>query len=224
MSRSRYREAHEIGAYVNRKLLRLQEQFLEGNNSASTSARARLAQLRSFGSPKGGAWILAGGELFLDFPDFDLSESDERKVVDAISGAMQLYARHQQGRIRPMALVPPADEPDQISKTQRDRSFGWSCRQIKFDLEDSHGIRRRMQGIEAASDFSGVMHYARTLIDLMRDAEVRVDYGLFARDLYLLQYPDLRDRVFREWARDYYMSSNSNEYKSVESSNNNEQE
>ncbi len=158
--------------------------------------------------------MLVGSEIFSDWPDFDLPESAERKMIQAISGALQLYARHQQGRTRPMALA-----PDQDKQTKR-HSFGWSCRMIEFDLAESQGIRRRIQGIEAASDFNGVMHHARSLIDLMSGAEVQIDYGLFARDLYLLQYPDTQDKVFMKWSRDYYMMRDENESNSPESTNN----
>ena len=199
MTRSRWSETREIGAYANRKILGLQARFLAGD-ATGNSARASLAQLRALGTPGRGAWALIGSELFLDLPDFDMSEKNERRMIQAVSGALQLYARHQQGRTRPMAMIP--DQGEQA--VRRRRSFGWSCRRIEFDLGESQGIRRRMQGMEAASDFDGVMHHARSLIDLMRGAEILVDYGQFARDLYLIQYPDIRDEVFMTWSRDYY--------------------
>lgn len=211
MARSRWDDARAIGKHVNHKILILQERFLAGDTT-SNSARAILAQLRALGTPGRSAWVLIGSELFLDLPNFGTSEKHEQKIIRAISGAMQLYARHQQGRTRPMAMVP--DQGEQVVRKRR--SFGWSCRMIEFNLDESQGIRRRMQGMEAASDFDGVMHYARSLIDLMRNEEIQVDYGQLARDLYLIQYSDIREEVFMEWSRDYYALRNENAFNSPE--------
>lgn len=211
MTRSRWNDASTIGKHVNRKVLGLQTRFLAGDVT-SNSARASLAQLRALGTPGRGAWALIGSELFLDLPDLSMPEASEQKMIHAISGAMQLYARHQQGRTRPMALA--SEQGERLAR--RRRSFGWSCRMIKANLNESQGIRRKMQGMEAASDFDGVMHHARSLIDLMRDAEVPVDYGQFARDLYLVQYPDIRDEVFMTWSRDYYTPRDENAFSSSE--------
>lgn len=38
----------------------------------------------------------------------------------------------------------------------------------------------------------------------MRSADVQIDYGSLAYDLYLVQFPDHRGEVFQRWGRDYY--------------------
>ena len=194
--------ARSAGAFANGRVLSLQRQFLRGG-SASSGARATLARLRKLGTPGGGSWILVGGELFDGLPDEGLSSRDQERMVGAVSCALKLYACHQQGKERPMALEPPAEKG---GRRPERRSFGWSCRHIEFDLEKSQGVRRRMQSLEAASDFIGIEYHLRGLIDLMRAGDVQVDYGLLAHDLYLIQFDTLRDRVLMGWARDYYIS------------------
>ena len=44
---------------------------------------------------------------------------------------------------------------------------------------------------------------------LMRGADVQIDYGSLARDLYLIQLPSQRGKVFQSWGRDYYYSKQS---------------
>lgn len=200
---SLWNDASAIGGYVNGRVLSLQRRYL-GNGAQNASARATLAQLRSLGTPGQSAWAIVGGELFENMPELGLSARDERRMLRAIVGTMSLYARHQQGNEMGVALS-RADGDG----AKRPRSFGWSCRMIEPDLDESEGVRRRMQGIEAASDFSGVMYYARGLVDLMKRKPVPVDYGLFARDLYLVQFYGASDRVFLTWSRDYYTAESS---------------
>lgn len=195
-----YEAARAAGAFANRKILALQGSFLK-EGSASSAARATLAQLRNLGTPGRGSWIQVGALLFEGMPDADLTERDRERMVNAVSCALSLYARHQQAKDNPMALIPPkAAERGSGAR----RGFGWSCRQIERDLDQSQGVRRRIQGLEATSDFSGVAYHLRGLIDLMKAKDVPVDYGLLARDLYLVQFPGIRDRVFMDWAREYY--------------------
>ena len=120
-------------------------------------------------------------------------------MLGAVVGAMNLYARHQQGGETGVAIVLQEE-----GEAARRRSFGWSCRMLANKLDNAETVLRRLQGIEAASDFDGIMYQARGLVDLMRARGVRVDYGLLARDLYLVQFDGVRDHVFMAWSRDYY--------------------
>lgn len=97
--------------------------------------------------------------------------------------------------------------------TQTDPSsrmtFGRACRRITPDPEQAKGVLRRLRVVESASDFNGVVRGVRTLIMLMRGADVQIDYGSLARDLYLIQLPSQRGKVFQSWGRDYYYSKQS---------------
>lgn len=77
------------------------------------------------------------------------------------------------------------------------------------DPEQAKGVLRRLRVVESASDFNGVVRGVRTLIMLMRGADVQIDYGSLARDLYLIQLPSQRGKVFQSWGRDYYYSKQS---------------
>lgn len=195
---SLWKDASAIGGFVNGRVLSLQRRYLAGGASTA-SVRAVLARLRSLGTPGQSAWAIVGGELFSGMPELGLSARDESRMIRAVAGAMNLYARHQQGGETGVAIA-----PQEGGKVARPHSFGWSCRMIEQNLEDAEGVRRRMQGIEAASDFDGTMFYARGLVDLMRSKGVRADYGLLAHDLYLVQFEGVRDQVFVTWSRDYY--------------------
>ena len=199
MKHSRWDEAKIIGAHVQGKIQSLQTRLL-ANDASSGSARATLAQLRSIDSGKG-AWMLVGQEAFVDLPEIDMvSAEHEKALTNALIGTLQLYARHQQGNTTPMSITQRTDQG-------YGKSFGWSCRRIEPNLDAAHGVQRRLQSLETATDFDGIIHYLRSLVDLMRQKAVPIDYYRFARDLYLLQYPDTREKIMLAWAQDYYRSS-----------------
>ncbi len=202
MSDSVFQDAHLIGVYVARKIAKLQASFLS-SGSGSAAARASLARLRRLDQPSGGVWAAAGSELFQGLPDMGASRKDEERMLKAVKSALKLYAYHQQSKSMPMALIKPDDEDE---GTVRRRSFGWSCRAIEFDLEESSGVVRRMAALESARDISGIVNGLRSLIQLMRANDMPVDYYQLARDLYLLQFDGCRSEVFMRWSRDYYRS------------------
>lgn len=199
MSESIYQDARAIGAYTAGKVAKLQAMYL-GGGSAATAAKASLARLRRLDAPGGGAWIIAGGEIFEDLPDLDLSVGDERKMLRAVKTALKLYAIHQQSKQDSMSV---SREDDSVPVSSR-RSFGWSCGKIKSCLEEAEGVIHRLSTIESARDFDGIEYGLRSLITLMKPKDVKVDYYQLARDLYLLQFDFARQDVFMRWSRDFY--------------------
>ena len=61
-----------------------------------------------------------------------------------------------------------------------------------------------MAAMEGIRDIDGVLHHMRALIELMKNNDVRVDYYLLGRDLFLMQFPSARGDVFMRWGRDYF--------------------
>ena len=58
--------------------------------------------------------------------------------------------------------------------------------------------------MEDAPDLDGIRHQLYSLIRMMRNQDVELDYQAFAQDLYLLELPGRRASVFHRWARQYY--------------------
>lgn len=195
---SLYDRANEVARFAQRKISRLQRAYV-GKGSDAARARSALARLRRLGMPGGSSWISVGEDLFGGLLELELSSADEKKAIRAITASLRLYAYHQQSKDHPMAIV--GDSRD--GRANR-RSFGWSCRRIEFDNERSKGVRRRLAAIEGASDIDGAEHYLRSLVMLMRDKDVCVDYYLLTRDLFLIQFPSAHADVFMRWGRDYF--------------------
>lgn len=196
MTRSLYRAAALAGTCADVKVRRLQRAYL-GFGASSADARAALARLRHPGGAS--SWLSEGALLFSDLPDLELPERDEKRFIEAVRTALELYAWHQQARDEPMAVV--ADEGN--ARTRR-RSFGLSCRLAEPSLDEAAGVRRRLLSVEAARDLDEARHHLRTLVQFVRAGNVRVDYWLLARDLFLMQFDTARGDVFMRWSRDYY--------------------
>ena len=189
--------ANDVALFAQRKIVGLQRAYV-GKGPGAADARASLARLRRLGTP-GSSWVSVGEELFDGLLELRLSNSHEAKALRAIAAALQLYAYHQQSKDRPMAMV--GAEGD--SRSHR-CSFGWSCRHIEYDKDKSKGVRRRMAAMEGIRDIDGVLHHMRALIELMKNNDVRVDYYLLGRDLFLMQFASARGDVFMRWGRDYF--------------------
>lgn len=199
MSSGIYAVANAVGEHVNKTIIRLQSGSLDKGPSTS-AARASIARLRRFGMPGLGSWIATGYDVFSGLPDLALSQRDEKRMVNAVMGALRIYACHQQSSPTSVALL-------RNEEKSRSTSFGWSCSCLKLREQNKEpGIRRRLSSIEAASDFNGFEVNIRALVTQMKDAGVKVDYFRLACDLYLMQFDGFRDDVFMRWARDYYSS------------------
>lgn len=165
-----------------------------------------MARLRRDLDGTAPTWMSIGEELFAQWPQELEAPADDSpefdRQVNAVKVALELYAVHQQSKGQGVAQKYQTDPSSRMT-------FGRACRRITPDPEQAKGVLRRLRVVESASDFNGVVRGVRTLIMLMRGADVQIDYGSLARDLYLIQLPSQRGKVFQSWGRDYYYSKQS---------------
>lgn len=186
------RNARDVAYAVNAKVGRLQAACL----GRSAAAKATLARLRRLGTPCGGSWASVGEEIFCDLPFDSYPDLEQDRALRSVRAALTLYATHQQSKSHGMAV---------LSGGGHGRgSFGSACRIVAIRTGGGQGVLRRMSVIESASDFAGVETAVRALVCRMRTEDVPLDYGMLARDLYLVQHDRARDGVFMGWAKDYF--------------------
>ena len=196
-----------VGRYANHRIGKLQYAYTV---QASSVARAHLAMLRRGIDDGRVRWMNVGFDLYEDWPQDILGnpalDNDPNIVTEtrAIATALQMYALHQQSKSQGMAWMP---DHKQQARSERFRySFGHACHMIDADQDGSKAtpVLRRLQIMEDAPDFDGIRHQLYSLIRMMRNQDVKLDYQAFAQDLYLLQLPGRRASVFHRWARQYY--------------------
>jgi CRISPR system Cascade subunit CasB len=187
-----------ISRYVNSKVCSLQSGYLAG----SASSRATMARLRRLDTAGEASWMSVGEEIFAGLPELSGGEEVERKELESVRTALQLYATLQQSKKAPVA----ANGDGKVAGP----SLAKACRVLVESNrgEGSSGVKRRLASIEAATDFRGVRQGVRTLVKLIRTAKttapVQLDFGLLASDLFEMQFEETRGDVFMRWARDFF--------------------
>ena len=119
----------------------------------------------------------------------------------AIHTAMTLYALHRQGKNRTMSA-------DNIS-------FGTAAARLASpDKGNLEAVRRRFNAVATSVEFKELAHHARGIVQLLKAADLTMDYPKFAEDLLFFQKD--ADRVRLRWGEDFYIIPSKNEEKEGE--------
>ena len=111
-----------------------------------------------------------------------------------MSGALTLYALHQQGAQRPM-------------HTDGQR-LGMAIRRLAGnDADRLKAVQRRFNAFATARSMPECLHHLRGLIQLLRSEDIPLDYVELAGDLYEFQTPDGAARVRLRWGQDFYRNT-----------------
>lgn len=125
----------------------------------------------------------------------------------AVHAALTLFAMHQQSK----------DINEKCMHSRENSALGQALRKLALkdalanDLQsgvDDSRIKRRFDRVATSSNIGELSGHLRSLIQLLRDEEIPLDYCALAEDLYQYQSPEARDVVRRRWGRDYYRTTN----------------
>lgn len=201
------KKAGLVGSFAAAKIARLQTSIFGKGPMTPVAARASLAKLRRLGTADGDGWMSVGNQFFEDWPEDELgrpliSNGQPTCGLQAIQSALRLYALHQQSQNQEMAM-----DGRRACADAYNGAFGWACWEFVHKKPTSFdGIRRRLAAIEnVVGDYDGVLYQVRGLITFLRSGGIKLDYRVFASDLYLLQFEGMRDRVLPRWAKDFYL-------------------
>ena len=182
-----------VGDYVSRRLNEY------GRNAKEGYVRAHLAQLRrGIGRIPGDApeiW----GILFADMPEEMMSRNGKpTKEEWAVYTALTLYALHQQG-----------NDIQEKNMHQQNFRLGLSVAMLVKDEEKDRDrnrdrIAQRFNAFATASDMQEAAYHLRGLIQLLRAANIPLDYVRLAQELYRFQDPDEAPKVRLAWGQDFY--------------------
>ena len=182
-------ECRAVGNYVESKLNEYSRNVNEGY------VRAHLAQLRrGIGRIPGDApeiW----GILFADMPEEMMSRNDKpTKEEWAVYTALTLYALHQQG-----------NDIQKENMYRQNFRLGLSVAGlVKDEKKDRERIAGRFNAFATANDMQEAAYYLRGLIQLLRAANIPLDYVRLAQELYRFQDPDEAPKVWLAWGQDFY--------------------
>lgn len=182
--------AVEVSNFVASRLYSL----ASSNNEAVV--RATLARMRRGVGRAPGEMPELWEVLFAGAPEKLAGKEDYPSRGEwAAYTALTLFGLHQQGK-----------DIKQKSMHKTGEGLGLAVRKLIKNLEDEQRIKRRFD-IAATSDTPDEFaHHVRGLIQLLRAADIPLDYAQLAQDLYRFQFSDGRDRVRLTWGRDFYRS------------------
>lgn len=128
----------------------------------------------------------------LEQPEMKLRKGDLERAENAVHIGITLWALHQQSR---------RDVQMHVSGGPQ---LGRAVRALMPDGEVDEPIRRRFVRMGTASSLEVLTQRAREIVQLLRQHEQPMDYGMFADQLYRWQLPGGRMQVHQEWGRNFH--------------------
>lgn len=182
----------QVAAYTARKLHYLK------SNSETGRGKADLATLRRGIGKKPGEIPQLWAFFLEDFPEeLDKSRYVRESAENSIYLSLTLYAFHQQGK--------SINSENMHQKGEKYRnSVGTAARKLVKSDQDLDRILARLSMITHADSIDGISVHLRSLISLLRESGISLDYINLSRDLFRYQNPNKRDEVRLNWARDFY--------------------
>lgn len=194
----RHRRQDELGRHVARRVSGLQQRLLAAApDPNAVSALARLR--RAIGREPGFDYSL---EEHVGLSDEWLAKLGDRSrngetthSEHATHAAVTLYALHQQSQREPMHI--------------NGRGLGRAIGELAHKPGGAEGVRRRFAALGTAISFGEALYHLRSLIVMLREHKIPLDYGLLADDLRALRLPGGRARMQATWGREFYRSRQS---------------
>jgi CRISPR system Cascade subunit CasB len=189
----RSRRRKDLGNHVARMIGGLQARAL--NTVPQPEAVSALARLRrGIGRTPGFDFTL---ERYVQVPEHLLGyqPADDTQATDAehaIHDAVTLYALHQQSRRERMHTD--------------GRGLGQALAELVRKSGGPEGVRRRFAALGTASTYHESIYHLRSLITMLREHQIPLDYGLLADDLKTLRGPTGRTQVQAIWGREFFRS------------------
>lgn len=182
-----------VADYVSTRIAVLQKAYLRGNSWATKD----LAQLRRSVGRAPGATPEAWSLEFDNLPQPLVGRGPVPSRGEwSVHVALTLYAVHQQSQSKPMCV------------SGVEHGFGCAVRQLVFarhtkDGLDAAEMPHRFAAMVTAQSMGELAHYARQIVEQLRAEGISVDYPRLARELYLFQSDETRNRACLAWARGY---------------------
>jgi CRISPR system Cascade subunit CasB len=82
--------------------------------------------------------------------------------------------------------------------------LGIAVRRLVRSDEDEQRIKRRFDAAVTAQSLAEFSYHLRGLVQLLKAADIPLDYPQLTAELFWLQFPDVRDSVRLNWGRDFY--------------------
>lgn len=191
-------ERTEIGTYVRKQISSIAKSDSMLEQGAS---KARLAQLRRGIGKKPGEIPELWGSFLKNLPEELMSKNNKPSFAEwAIYTALTLFALHQQGHSELMHVE--AEE----------NHFGRAVRKLVQNEDDEENIRKKLSIAASSDDMTELSYHLKTMVKLLGNNGIKLDYVDLAEDLYWFQLEDLywfqfdeqAGKIRLKWGQDFY--------------------
>lgn len=181
---SRYRE---VKGFVSGRMKKFSE------NLSAGSTKALLAQLRRGIGKRPGALPELWGLFLNALPEDYMNRTGEPSREEwAIYTALTLFALHQQGN-------------DSLMHTEAEENrLGCAVGRFFPDGDEKDHMLLKLSLAAQADDMEELSYRLRTLVKILSDNHMKLDYVDLAGDLYLFQLENGMDKVRLKWGQDFY--------------------
>lgn len=188
------------------QIKKLTQEKIERLLTENPWSRATLAKLRRGIGKRPGELPELFEILLGDMPEELYSKGDEPSYSEwAIYTALTLFALHQQGKDHPMSVSGKAENKN--IGNSLGTAVGYL---VKQDRARELAIKRRFDAVATANVFTEFAHHARGMIQLLKAADIAMDYPRFAEDLFWYQFDEKRNHIRLRWGEDYYFITQQN--------------
>lgn len=178
-----------------RKYVRTQIVLLAKDDRAleQSGSKAQLAQLRRGAGKSPGELPELWGVFLKNMPEELMGKDGRPSYAEwAVYTALTLFALHQQGHSEPM------------HEEGEDNRLGRAARNLVHGDEEEENIRKKLSIAARSDDMTELSYHLKTLVRLLGNEDIRLDYADLAIDLYRFQFEKYADRIRLKWGQDFY--------------------
>ena len=193
----------EVGEYVSKQIKILAE---NASRLEQGSSKAHLAQLRRGIGKRPGELPELWGRFLNDLEEEMMSKTGEPSYEEwAIYTTLTLFSLHQQGHSEPMHAV------------GKENHFGRAVRKLVHNEDDEENIRKKLSIAARSDDMTELSYHLKTIVKLLENNDIKLDYVDLAKDLYWFQFENNVDKVRLKWGQDFYYKAKTDDKRKDES-------
>ena len=180
----------EIRRYVRTQMALLAK---DGRTLEQSSSKAQLALLRRGAGKSPGELPELWGVFLKNMPEELMGKDGRPSYAEwAVYTALTLFALHQQGHSEPM------------HGEGEDNRLGRAARKLAHGDEEEENIRKKLSTAARSDDMTELSYHLKTVVRLLANDDIRLDYVDLAMDLYSFQFAKNADRIRLKWGQDFY--------------------
>lgn len=164
-----------------------------------SGSKARLAQLRRGIGKKPGELPELWGMFLMDMPEELIGRNGRPSYAEqSVYTTLTLFALHQQGHA-------------ELMHAEGDENRLGRAAQKLAHKDEEENIRRKLSIAAGSDDMTELSYHLKTIVKLLANSDIKLDYVDLAKDLYWFQFEDSMDRVRLKWGQDFYRRSKNEE-------------